>query len=104
MNEHTAYGALCEKRAFCDGIALAYKYLLDRCGIRCLLIPGTAEGMPHVWNTAFWDEKWHESDPSWDTGSEDIYSGQYFDLTTVEMNKDHEREETGIALLIPVAD
>lgn len=104
MNEHTAYGALCEKRAVCDGIALAYKYLLDRCGIRCLLIPGTAEGMPHVWNTAFWDGKWHESDPSWDTGSEDIYSGQYFDLTTVEMSKDHEREETGIALLIPVAD
>ena len=104
MNEHTAYGALCKKRAVCDGIALAYKYLLDRCGIQCLLIPGTAEGMPHVWNTAFWDGKWHESDPSWDTGSEDIYSGQYFDLTTVEMSKDHEREETGIALLIPVAD
>ena len=104
MDEHTAYGAVCEKRAVCDGIALAYKYLLDRCGIRCILIPGTGEGMPHVWNTVFWDEKWHESDPSWDTVSDEINSGQYFDLTTAEMGKDHEREETGIALLVPIAD
>ncbi len=72
--------------------------------IRCILIPGTGEGMPHVWNTVFWDEKWHESDPSWDTVSDEINSGQYFDLTTAEMGKDHEREETGIALLVPIAD
>ena len=104
QNEHTAYGAVCEKKAVCDGIGLAYKYLLDRCGIKCILIPGTGDGMPHVWNTVFWDGKWHESDPSWDTVSEDIKSGQYFDLTTVEMSKDHEREREGIALLIPVAD
>ena len=102
--EHTAYGAICGKKAVCDGIALAYKYLLDRYGIRCIVIPGTGDGMPHVWNTVFWDGKWHESDPSWDTVSEDISSGQYFDLTTVEMSKDHEREKEGIALLIPVAD
>ena len=104
QNEHTAYGAVCEKKAVCDGIGLAYKYLLDRCGIKCILIPGTGDGMPHVWNTVFWDGKWHESDPSWDTVSEDTKSGQYFDLTTVEMSKDHEREREGIALLIPVAD
>ena len=104
QNEHTAYGAVCEKKAVCDGIGLAYKYLLDRCGIKCILIPGTGDGMPHVWNTVFWDGKWHESDPSWDTVSEDIKSGQYFDLTTIEMSKDHEREREGIALLIPVAD
>ena len=102
--EHTAYGAVCGKKAVCDGIALAYKYLLDRCGIRCILIPGSGDGMPHVWNIVFWDGKWHESDPSWDTVSEDIRSGQYFDLTTVEMSKDHEREKEGIALLIPIAD
>ena len=104
QNEHTAYGAVCEKKAVCDGIALAYKYLLDRCGVRCILIPGEGDGMPHVWNIVFWDGKWHESDPSWDTVSEGISGRQYFDLTTVEMRKDHERETEGIALLIPAAD
>lgn len=104
QNEHTAYGAVCGKKAVCDGIALAYKYLLDRCGIKCILIPGTGEGMPHVWNIVFWDGKWHESDPSWDTVYEKTRSGQYFGLTTVEMSKDHERETEGIALLIPTAE
>ena len=104
QNEHTAYGAVCGKKAVCDGIALAYKYLLDRCGIKCILIPGTGEGMPHVWNIVFWDGKWHESDPSWDTVSKETSSGQYFDLTTAEMSKDHERETEGIALLIPAAE
>ena len=104
LNEHTAYGAICGKKAVCDGIALAYKYLLDRCGIRCILIPGISEGTPHVWNTVYWDDEWHESDLTWDTVSEGISRGQYFDLTTEEMSKDHEREEEGIALMIPVAD
>ena len=104
LNEHTAYGAVCKKKGVCDGIALAYKYLLDRCGIRCILIPGTSEGVSHVWNTAFWDEKWHESDLTWDTVSGVNDSGQYFDLTTEEMSKDHEREKEGIALMAPLAD
>lgn len=103
-NEHTAYGAICGKKAVCDGLALAYKYLLDRCGIRCILIPGVGDGMPHIWNIVYWGGKWHESDPSWDTVSGDKSGGQYFDLTTTEMSKDHERETEGIALLIPVAD
>ena len=104
LNEHTAYGAVCKKKAVCDGMALAYKYLLDRCGIRCILIPGTSEGAPHVWNTVFWDERWHESDLTWDTVSEAKEGGQYFDLTSEEMNKDHEREKEGIAIRIPLAD
>lgn len=101
--EHTAFGAVVNKKAVCDGIALAYKYLLDRCGIRCIPIPGNSEGAPHVWNTVFWDGGWHECDPTWDTVSGEYESGQYFDLTTEEMDKDHLREEEGIALLIPRA-
>ena len=104
LNEHTAYGAVCKKKAVCDGMALAYKYLLDRCGIRCILIPGTSERAPHVWKTVFWDERWHESDLTWDTVSEAKEGGQYFDLTSEEMNKDHEREKEGIAIRIPLAD
>ena len=103
QKEHTAYGAIAEKKAVCDGIALAYKLLLDRCGIRCIVIPGTSEGAAHVWNTVYWDGGWHEADPTWDTISDDTGGGQYFDLTTEEMNKDHKREEGGIALLIPTA-
>ena len=89
VNEHTAYGALVQKRAVCDGYALALKYLMDLCGIECIVIPGTVNGAPHVWSTAFWDGRWHEMDITWDASSG--AGRQYFDLTTEEMNRDHER-------------
>ena len=99
--EHTAYGAVVCRKAVCDGVALAYKYLLSECGIRCIVIPGESEGTAHVWNTVYWDDSWHEADLTWDTASEGNDSMQYFDLSTEEMNKDHSREKEGIALAIP---
>ena len=98
---HTAYSVVTGKRGVCDGIALAYKYLLSECGIRCIVIPGESEGTAHVWNTVYWDDSWHEADLTWDTASEENDSMQYFDLSTEEMNKDHSREKEGIALAIP---
>lgn len=99
--QHTAYGAVMERRAVCDGFALAYKYLLNREGIRCLVIPGTSDGEPHTWNTAFWDGAWHECDPTWEVCSDESGTLEYFDLTTREMNRDHRREESMAALQIP---
>lgn len=101
-NEHTAYGAIAEKSAVCDGFALAYKYLLGRCGIDCIVIPGECEGAAHVWNTVYWDSKWHETDVTFDASSGK--GREYFDLTTEEMNRDHRRETEGIGLLIPVSE
>lgn len=103
VHEHTAYGAIAGKRAVCDGYALAYKYLLNRCGIPCVLIPGESEGMPHVWNTVFWGGAWHETDVTWDAASAGNNKRQYFDLTTEEMNKDHTREPGTVAELAPVS-
>lgn len=97
INEHSAYGAIVEKSAVCDGYAMALKYLMDRCGIECIVIPGTVNGADHVWNTAFWDGAWHEMDITWDSSSGG--GRQYFDLTTEEMGRDHLRdpEEEGPA-------
>ena len=101
VNEHTAYGAIVLKSAVCDGYALAYKYLMNRCGIECIVIPGTVNGAAHVWNTAFWDGAWHEMDITWDASNG---SGRhYFDLTTKEMETDHAREATEISGMIPVS-
>lgn len=102
--QHTAYGAVVEKRAVCDGFALAYKYLLSAKGIPCLVIPGVSEGNPHTWNIAKWNGHWHEADLTWDASLGNESGSQYFDLTTAEMQKDHIRESEGIAALIPVTD
>ena len=100
VNEHTAYGALVQKSAVCDGYALALKYLMDLCGVECIVVPGTVNGAPHVWNMAFWDGRWHEMDITWDASSGK--ERQYFDLTTEEMNRDHEREPDA-GSMIPVS-
>ena len=100
--QHSAYGAICEKRAVCDGFALAFKYLLNRKGIPCLVVPGSSFGEAHTWNTAFWEGAWHEADPTWEICSDESGTQKYFDLTTEEMNRDHRREESITARLIPV--
>ncbi len=100
---HTAYGALVEGRAVCDGYALAFRYLLSAYGIDCILIPGEFSGAAHVWTMVWYDGGWHEFDPTMDDVEEEGAKYRYFDLTTEEMNKDHTRETGGIALLLPVA-
>lgn len=102
-SEHTAYGAIVNGGAVCDGFALAYKYLLNAKGIQCILIPGTSDGQPHVWCTVFWDGRWHEADPTWDVCAKDSRSVQYFDITTEEMNRDHIREDSEIAKSVPIS-
>jgi hypothetical protein len=52
----------------------------------------------------FWDGSWHEADLTWDIESSESDRRQYFDLTTLEMNKDHIREEDGIAPAVPLAE
>lgn len=101
---HTAYGAVVNRGAVCDGFALACKYLLNAKGIECILIPGTSSGQAHVWVTAMWDGKWHEADPTRDVCAEEGEKGQFFDLTTEEMNKDHAREESILTKAVPIAE
>lgn len=102
--QHTAYGAIVDKKAVCDGFALAYRYLLSQKGIPCLVIPGESEGSPHTWNTIMWNGTWHEADLTWDASLGNGSKSRYFDLTSSEMQRDHTRETDGIAGLIPVTN
>ena len=114
VHAHTAYGAIVEGSAVCDGYALALKYLMNCRGIECIVIPGTVNGAAHVWNTAFWDGRWHEMDITWDAAGKDSIQYkegtqykegmQYFDLTTEEMERDHIREPEGIGTMVPVSE
>lgn len=50
----TPYGALIKKQAVCEGYARAFKTILDRLGINCILVQGVhqSEGsaaVPHMW-------------------------------------------------------
>lgn len=74
---HTAYGALVANSqgrpncAVCDGYSLAFEYLLQQCGIECVVLAGDAGSNDldtggHAWNMVRLDGAWYEVDTTWD--------------------------------------
>ena len=68
---HNAYGALVKNLAVCDGYAYAYKCIMDRLGIECRTVTGTAtngieENVGHAWNIVNLDGKYTFVDCTWD--------------------------------------
>ncbi len=75
----TAYGALVSHKAICSGYASAFQYLLQRAGIPCAYVTGTAyypeannnrpdgtKDSNHAWNLVKLDDAYYEVDTTWD--------------------------------------
>lgn len=63
-DDGTAYGVLVLGKGVCQGYAMAYAYLMQECGIRCLYVNSkTAE---HAWNLAYLNGQWYHIDVTWD--------------------------------------
>lgn len=79
----SAYGALGEGRAVCEGYARAMQLLLHRAGIATTLVTGTSvrTGEEHMWNIVSVNGQNYHLDVTWDD-SEDILRHNYFNLST----------------------
>lgn len=100
-NAYNIYGALVQKKSVCEGYAEAFKYIMDKIGITCVLVSGTAsnsEGKTenHEWNYVQLDGNWYAVDATWDDPilvgngrltSSDKY--RYFLKGSNTMNKNH---------------
>lgn len=85
----TAYGALVEGRAVCEGYSRAMELLLHRCGLECTLVGGKDEsGAPHMWDLVTVDGRNYHLDPTWDDNAEGFHHS-YFNLTTEEILRTH---------------
>ena len=62
----TAYGALAEGMAQCEGYAKAYLYLARKAGLNVMNVSGTSDETPHVWNVAQIDGTYYNIDVTWD--------------------------------------
>ncbi len=62
---HSAYGALINGNAVCEGYAEAYQLLMDIAGIECLYVEGDAEGR-HGWNMILLEDEYYHVDVTWD--------------------------------------
>lgn len=90
---HTAYGALVDKYAFCDGYASAYKILLNRCGVECIIAEGATDVQPHLWNVVNQDGEYYHIDCTWNDADVDFVSDLafhgFFNLSDNAIAKTH---------------
>lgn len=84
---YTAYGALINGRAVCEGYSRAVQLLCGYAGVRCALVKGTANGGNHMWNCVRVDGEWYNLDLTWCDGSSRIYN--YFNVTDAVLDTTH---------------
>ena len=85
----SAYGALVEGHAVCEGYARAMQLLLHQAGLDCTLVSGTDElNRAHMWNLVTIDGRNYHLDPTWNDSS-NMPHHSYFNLTTSEILKTH---------------
>lgn len=61
-NNQTLYSALVRGESVCAGYSKAAQYLLQRLGVTCIYVTGTAEGGDHAWNIIKCDGKYYQMD------------------------------------------
>ena len=70
---YSAYGALVDGDAVCQGYALAYKLILNKVGIPCVTVSSIA--MKHMWNLVQLDHNWYHVDVTGDDPTPNVEGG-----------------------------
>lgn len=97
---HSAYGALIEKKSVCQGIADAFKMIMDKAGEECLSIYGEARDKPtsswegHAWNIFLVRKGYYTHiDTTFDIGVKEVDRYMYFAKNNAQMQSDHRWKE-----------
>lgn len=86
---YTAYGALVNGRAVCEGYSRGMQLLCQKTGIPCILISGESRGEGHLWNLIDPGDGWYHLDVTWDDNAEGEPFYIYFNVTDGEIKRDH---------------
>jgi len=85
---NTAYGALIEGHATCNGYADAYAIILDKLSITNYRISSTT----HIWNAILYNDEWLHIDLTWDdpvsTTGDDYLFHKYFLVDNETLKKE----------------
>jgi hypothetical protein len=97
-NAFTAYGALVEGKAVCEGYSRAMQLMLHRAGIECTLVSGFDQnGVAHMWNVATINGRNYHLDPTWDD-NERQPQHVYFNITSEEILRTHTMDDDNIGI------
>jgi len=91
-SSHSAYAALYNKKAVCQGYALLAHKMLSEAGVSVRCVVGTGHGENHLWNLVCLDDKWYHLDCTWDDPAPDTPGKiryNYYNLSDQEMAADH---------------
>ena len=89
---HSAYSAVIDGNAVCDGQSKLFLHLMRESGIPCMIIYGSVNGLEHAWNAVEIGGSYYNVDVTWDgckTALKGEISYSYFNLTTEEISKTH---------------
>ncbi len=71
----SAYGALVNEKAVCEGFARAFKLLMDKVGIDCQVVIGYYKNgdnyEPHAWNVVRFNKQWYLVDSTFNSSLTD---------------------------------
>jgi len=67
---YSAYGALVDKKAVCQGYALAYMALAEKLGVSCELV--TSNSLNHAWNVVYVNGSYYHEDVTWNDPTADL--------------------------------
>lgn len=89
-NAYSAYGALVEKKAVCEGYAKAMQLLLDAVSIPATVVFGQAaeDNEAHMWNLVRINGAYYYLDPTWND-SDTLPQYAYFNMTTDMLKRTH---------------
>ncbi|MCL2487729.1 MAG: hypothetical protein FWE80_03510, partial [Oscillospiraceae bacterium] len=86
----TAYGALVDGSAVCEGYSRAMQLLLHDAGIPCTLVNGYRTGAEaHMWNMVTIDGRSYHLDSTWNDPDSGQINHAYFNLTTELIRRSH---------------
>ena len=86
---YTAYGALVDGSAVCEGYSRAMQLLLNTLNVECRLVNGVAGNTNHMWNLVKIEGEWYHLDATWNDQQE-VVLYDYFNLTDEMIRQDHE--------------
>lgn len=96
---HTIEGTLTENLAVCDGLAKTFQILLDKVGIKSIIVSGSLNGTSHAWNMVQLEDGWYHTDITSDNSiktEKKVVFHSYFNINTETIKKTHVISEEDI--------
>lgn len=83
----SAYGALVDGKAVCEGYARAMQLLSSYSGLHCMLLTGNSNGTAHMWNVIKINGNWYHLDITWGDNEPIVYNHFNLNDTAILQNR-----------------